>query len=101
MPTPKRLPYSVFEFDLSKARTDEKFTLPRGANWIRVLYIDGTLTIRLNREDADKIEISNAQAYCYSEEELIYEIYITNTAQAGKKVVFAAGTKDVDISPGG
>ena len=101
MPTPKRLPYFVLEISLDESRADEKFTLPKGANWLRVLYIDGILTIRLNKEDADKIEISNTKAYCSSEEELIYEIYITNTAQAGKKVVFAAGTKDVDISPGG
>ena len=101
MPTPKRLPYFVLEISLNESRADEKFTLPKGANWLRVLYIDGTLTIRLNKEDADKIEISNTKAYCSSEEKLIYEIFVSNASQPGKRVVFAGGAKDVDIDPGG
>lgn len=101
MPTPERLRYFTFDLDLSEARTDEEFSLPRGANWIRVLYIDGTVTLRLNKPDADKITFSSVKAYCKSDNELIYTIYISNVAQAGKKVTFAGGTQDIDISPGG
>ncbi len=101
MPTPKRLPYFVFEIDLDEPRADQKFVLPRGVHWLKVLHADGTITLRLNHKDADKITFSHSKAYCSSDKGLIYEVYVTNTVQAGKKVVFAGGAKGVDIDPGG
>jgi hypothetical protein len=93
----------VFKFDLSETREDELFALPMGANWLRVIELsaDATVTVRLNRSDADKIPLVAVGAYCYSEAGLIYEIYVSNTAQSKKSVTFASGLAGVGIDPGG
>lgn len=83
------------ELKLDTARDAEPINMipPEGfetGNYIRVLSLNGTASLRLDTLGSEEFDLRT-----WSEgKQLFHQVYITNTAQAGKKLVLSLGRGD-------
>ena len=80
-------PYEIKTVNLSKARDNDM--MPWGGDYIRVQQIDGELDIRLDKSNADLIELDKLPIL----RSPFYRAYLTNTAQSGKTAILCIGKK--------
>lgn len=85
----QEVPYEIKEIDLAAARTDEKFPI-EGDHLTAQVSSGGTLagvTIRFNMQQASPVPMEFFNPW----KQQFFQIFITHTAQAGKKLYLAVG----------
>jgi len=80
--------YHVVEVDLGVAHNNEEVYIP--GDRITVVYLDGSLTIRLEEPDNPPIDLTKVSKLDVTPLRFRY-IYFTNTAQSGKKAILYIG----------
>jgi hypothetical protein len=84
----RKLTYQTLTIDLTAAQTDAEYKLPGFFDHLAIVYLDGTVSIRLNEKTKDLINC----AYIDTLDSQVFDrIFVTNTAQAGRSLILEIG----------
>jgi hypothetical protein len=98
----KQIDYELVRLDLREGRSNEKVTLPFAPVRLIVWDLDGTLEIRINRPDSPllPLHVGDVLEFAPGASERLWNLYITNTAQASEKATLVLCTGPLRLSRG-